>query len=317
MTEIKNNLYVFSASGLEPGIILSSRTVCGEVCGKNLFAYLEISRSEKELFYRVSAEDSADPVMLLGRRDNAKRAVVITNFSGRGSPLYLVVEFFDGADKVIKSACEVISYRDGMKMHMSDELLKEFPIDNNTERSMDIINTLRDIFVISDHSGAYYAEPISGIISMSDAAASLIGLGIRRGACEYNGIAAAGNIFEYDFFAELIVLLAMEARRHSRNRCISVLAISLGESVAACISYEKYDSAPEYVQEYLSISADELGLPIAFFEKDGMSICGTVPFRCDHARAGVKQSGFGQFDYRDYIYELFWRLKWQNTDREE
>lgn len=289
MREIRSNLYFFSTFLSDFGRIITSRVREGLPDGENVFAYLGISEEEQKFWRGIQLLESCRLVMLCGNRDGRRCAVALARLSeGRGS-IYLALEYFDAFDAVSflsEMPDSGVAVSDGAKeCFLSDA--REICVD----AYLDIASEIRDIMVLSDGRGAQGNGPATEMWDLTCTAASLIGLGLKCNI-EHNFARETntGTVFKRDFYAELIVLLAADARKHSCGRSMSVTITAQNRSASARISYERFSETPGVTEKHLEQMAQEFGIPISFSYSGGECIARVTPFACDIALQGVKQN---------------------------
>ncbi|MGM9644243.1 MAG: hypothetical protein ACI3X1_04075 [Eubacteriales bacterium] len=297
MREIRSNLYIFSTFLSDFGRIITSRVREGSPDGENVFAYLGISEEEQKFWRGIQLLESCRLVMLCGNRDGRRSAVALACLSeGRGS-IYLALEYFDVFDAV-----SFLSELPDWGVAVSDGAKGCFLSDTCepcVDVGLDIASEIRDIMVLSDGRNSQGNEPAAEMWNLTCTAASLIGLGLKCNIkhdfdCETN----VGTVFKRDFYAELIVLLAADARKHSRGRSMSVTITAQNRGASARISYERFSETPGVTEKHLEQMAQEFGIPISFSYSGGECIARVTPFACDIALQGVKQ------DPRLFLYNL-------------
>ena len=297
LREIRSNLYIFSTFVSDFGRIITSRVREGSPDGENVFAYLGISEEEQKFWRGIQLLESCRLVMLCGNRDGRRCAVALARLSeGRGS-IYLALEYFDAFDAV-----SLLSELPNRGVAVSDGAKQCFLSDTRetcVDVGLDIAGEIRDVMLLSGGRGLQGNEPATEMWDITCTAASLIGLGLKCNIehnldCETN----TGTVFKRDFYAELIVILAADARKHSRGRSMSVTVTAQNRGASARISYESFSETSGGVEKQLEGMAQEFGIPILFSYSGGECIVRVTPFACDIALQGVKQ------DSRAFLYNL-------------
>lgn len=277
------------------GRIITSRVREGSPDGENVFAYLGISEEEQRFWRGIQLQRYCRLVMLRGNRDGRHSAVALARLSeGRGS-IYLALEYFDAFDAVSllsEMTDSGVAVSDGAKECFLSDICEPC-----VDVGLDISSEIREVMLLSYGRGAQDNEPATVMWDLTCTAASLIGLGLKCNIehnfdCEAN----TGTVFKRDFYAELIVLLAADARKYSRERSMSVTVTAQNRGTSALVSYERFSDTSGGTEQHLEQMAQEFGIPISFSYSGGECIARVTPFACDIALQGVKQ------DPRVYIY---------------
>ena len=296
LRELRSNLYIFSTFMSDFGRIITNRVREGSPDGENVFAYLGISEEEQRFWRGIQLLKSCRLVMLCGNREGRHSAVALARLSeGRGS-IYLALEYFDAYDAV-----SLLSEMPDMDVAVSDGARKCFlshSFEPCVDVGLDIAGEIREVMLLSGGRGLRgNNEPATEMWDITCTAASLIGLGLKCNIehnfdCEAN----TGTVFKRDFYAEFIALLAADARKHSRERSMSVTIKAQNRGASAHVSYERFSDISGGTEGQLERMAQEFGIPISFSYSGGECIARVTPFACDVALQGVKQ------DPRVFLY---------------
>ena len=301
LREIKSNLYIFSSFGANFGRIIESRVREGSPDGENVFAYLGISGKEQAFWREAQLNKPGRLIMLCGNRCGRCSAVLFSDFSGVNGSFCLAFEYFEAAQAVstlsqaaylgeLPSDIAIVS--DGAKALLSSE-----PLSGDSDVRFSISNEIRDVFMFSDSQGSRNNEPVVEMQNLAYAAASLVGLGMDFGIeYDFDDEVNTGTVFVRDFYAELITLLAAEARKLSRDRRMSVCIRVLSHGARICISYGSISDAVTESEKYLMQLALERDIPISFSHNNGECEVLVTPFVRDIALLGIKQTSWYFYD---------------------
>ncbi len=301
MLEIRNNAYVFSDACINYGEILISRTRDGNPEGKDVFKYLGVSASEVEFLRSCCEKEYNKPVVLLGHRLGRTSAVLFTGISVLESSMSLAVEMLGSPRRVLRAlllACDddVAAISPALRAVCEAEKQKTEDICLSDEIS------LNGVLFFLQNVSKYTGGP-GQLFKMSLESAELAGVAITIDQLSLSELyVPSGHVPACGFSSAALLVMAMAARKHSRQR---LLFVAVREDAFMCsisLSFEMLDAPRDALKEHLAKVADRLDIPIRFALEDGVFRCEFAPYRPDIARTGVKEPE------QDFIYD--WDIYW-------
>ncbi len=288
-------MYVFSVARINYGNVLISRVCEGEPDGRDIFKYLRIRSSEIDFLHHMRKKEYNYPVVLLGHRTGVTRAVLLFGLSSHESSVSLAIEFIGRPCDVLRSILRCGD--DTVAISPEARAACEGKIHSPICESISDELSLKDALMFQDVT----SRSVGGaedFLSVILAATELVGVGVELDVLSLSHLRLTlGYVYACGFFSAAVLLIAMLARRYSKCRLLSAVALEDDCLSMLRLSFDLIDVLPSAVEEHLMSVAGHLGLPISVKIDKGRFCCEFAACRPDIAVMGVKESR------RSFVYD--------------
>ena len=309
MRELTDEVYVFAVYGNTPGVIIESNIKGTDpVIGKNIFDYLDVSRSEREFFQNSCESTSLKTIATLCGKKNNKIVLFFTHFLKNSALGIAFVLDFKPEDVIAilnSSSIENIAISEALKEFENKD--KAFCYENYKKIYIHIYEIVKDVAMLSNLKLKHGLETAENIKICAESAIDIAGACLKYDTYlgdEEDIYRIVDDVFDGKFCAITFLLISFAVRRCAEYKTLSLDVIRGLKSLRLKISFysvsKRWISTVEYLKK---IAVYDRGVEFNYTYNDKKIEIDIVPFYPDVAFLGVKgdESSFSLVDYEEYF----------------